>query len=540
MAKRVTRLEEAKNLFEDYNKTKNVESRDRATQICNDLCMSLVYPPKEKFLVFQILLEYYYELAEEVLSRWRDQINYLQGSELDYGIDLLVKITSCSNLTSHERIYTVVSLYNSGFIHVCYPCFVQLAFDKKMNIEHRLEASRFLFATGEDEEKNMAQECILEIIQDHIYSTKFRYEQGIARFISKTGIASLMNSNKLKIPYDEDFVYTLQIVFFHDEDNDIRYRILSGQHLLQMQSETLSDEDKKEVSNVLLEISENESFNEDIRADAADVVLRLGDFESRSTARKIITKLGYSADGEKKTILPSTMYDNSQNVHNEEIDKCVQIFLSKMISKENSYKLSKYQDVHDEIVKCISDNLNNIDNKKKFLAKSALNRVSIDTATFTEYKATLAEILIHVWSRIHSGEFNKNCVRDLEHRLIDELSDMSSTCSSGHASRFVNVLSTVDDTLRISWGDQIRGNVKGRLQARIRDCKDLDIQASVALGMMEEADVWDRKIYKKFIEKELLEVEKELYKEFVEEGYIKSIDFEDYFNDIKYEWLNIK
>ena len=58
---------------------------------------------------------------------------------------------------------------------------------------------------------------------------------------------------------------------------------------------------------------------------------------------------------------------------------------------------------------------------------------------------------------------------------------MNDTCSSGNIGRLVNVLSFVDDTLRISWEDQLKGNFHGRLIAKIRNCLDKDIQAGIAL-----------------------------------------------------------
>ena len=55
----------------------------------------------------------------------------------------------------------------------------------------------------------------------------------------------------------------------------------------------------------------------------------------------------------------------------------------------------------------------------------------------------------------------------LEDRLLQELMEMSETCSSGHAGRFVNVFAGVDADINISYEDQITANLAGRIKARI-------------------------------------------------------------------------
>ena len=109
--------------------------------------------------------------------------------------------------------------------------------------------------------------------------------------------------------------------------------------------------------------------------------------------------------------------------------------------------------------------------------------------------------------------------------MVEELVDMADTCSSGHSGRFINVLSIYDDTIRISWDDQIKSNIVGRLNAKIRDIKDEELQAQVSLGMLEDADEDDKKAYTQFIEKTLKDIKEELHGEFVGEGYVKEKEF---------------
>ena len=64
----------------------------------------------------------------------------------------------------------------------------------------------------------------------------------------------------------------------------------------------------------------------------------------------------------------------------------------------------------------------------------------------------------------------------MKDRLLEELVDMSGTCSSGFASRLVNVISGFGDfNIRISWKDQIIANLTGRLNAKIKNIISTDL-----------------------------------------------------------------
>jgi hypothetical protein len=546
------KLQDIIELFKEYTNNENQQKLlDKITSISTELCMSPIILANEKIKIYTELLKYDKELnlCTEILAKWRDSLAFLRGVEMENTLSLLIKIISLEDISSHERIYTAVHLYNNGFVECCYQCFSILAFDKSMLLNHRLEAAKFLFA-AEEKEKSMAQECILDIVSDHIHSTQLRYN-AIVPYLSRTGVSTLMNMKKLKIPYNEDFVLGLQMPFFQDVENDIKYRILSGQFLLQTKNTEIRDE----IVTSLFGFAKCADYTENVRADAADVLLRLGNSFERAQARQIITELGFTTD--KRRIGPKTIYDNSQNIHNESIDKHVEIFLEKMLTPtsdniekitiENNgkfaYRLRDYDDVKNEITSCIRKhmdfNAGDIDAYQRNKAYEALIRIGIDTATFTKFNATTAEILVHVWSRIHSGEFDDTIIDLLEQRMLDELTDMSETCSTGYAGRFVNVLSTVDDTLHINWDEQLMANVDGRMQAKIRDCKDQELRATLTLGMMAEADKEDKEVYLSFIKDNLIEIEKELHEEFVDKGYLNNELFNKYINDIKGLWIKI-
>jgi hypothetical protein len=96
----------------------------------------------------------------------------------------------------------------------------------------------------------------------------------------------------------------------------------------------------------------------------------------------------------------------------------------------------------------------------------------MDRTLYSQFTSTLSNILIKLWSYIHESEFKYEMIK----RLLEELDEMSGTCSSGFVSRLVNVLSGFDEKLsiRISYEDQIIANMNGRLNVRAQKILDED------------------------------------------------------------------
>ncbi len=527
IAKKLTQKPSNEEEVGQYN-----ENFSKGLTIFNQLCMSTSLPPDDKLETMIAFIKVIPDSGLDMLIRWRDMIPFLRGKELQDLVDLLTKVTRCSDLDPHERLVTAVTLYNNSFIDICYQCFADLTCDQTILVGYRIDAARYLFAANTDEYKQMAQEALLQIIDTDVYPSEYRYKI-IAGFISKTGINTMMNMIKLRIPYDEEFVYGLQTNFFYNDQNAVRERILSGQHMLQM--EIVEQKEKVDIGNILIEIAQDKRLEDNIRADTADVVLRLCKGEQKKDARQIIVDLGYDVTKNKKTgsLMDHvhTIYNDSQNIHEftDQIDR----FIEKIINETN-IQVKPYHEVYQDVSSIVRNIITDKENMLK--AYNALNRINIDTAKFTKHKVTLAEIFVHVWARIQNYT-NEEIRVNLEERLVEELIDMGDTCSSGHSGRFVNVLSTYDETLKISWDEQIKANVTGRMNARIRDCPDQNIRAHLAMAQSELADKEDRKVYIKFIQETLPELKAELYKEFVGEGYITKEEFEKVFEQSTVNWL---
>lgn len=522
---RIEKLQKAIDLASEGAPDENVS---KAISIFNQLCLSSHLKPDDKFDVYVEYVKLVPDEAQDMINRWRDTIPFVKGQELEDLVNLLSKISRSAQISSHERMTTAVCLYNNCLLSVCYICFEDIACDRSALVDYRVDAARYLFGTQDDGYKETSQDALMEIIESTEYPSEYRYKI-IAGFISRTGISTKLNALKLKVPYDEQFVYGLQVAFFNNDSNSITDRILSGQNLLQMNC--VSEEERISIENILLRISEDGDVLADIRADAADVVLRYGSYENKVKSKEIIEKLGYASVDENGSLMErvKTLYTNSQNIH--EIHESAEKFIESII-KEKA-KTKPFHEVHSEISEMLRNS--SVEPHLRFQAFKALNRISIDSARFTAYKVTLSEIFVHVWARImkYTGDSRDT----LQKRMIQELIEMGDTCSSGHSDRFVNVLAGFDSCIEISFANQIKSNMVGRMAARIRDCSDVNIAAHLAVAETDLGDVEDRQAYNKFIRDNIPSLREEMYTEFVGEGHVTDSEFADIFDGRCEEWM---
>jgi hypothetical protein len=398
-------------------------------------------------------------------------------------------------------------------------------------------------------------------------------------------ILSLENKD---IPNLLFFIKESTIEFFNNQNNRTLYRILSGQYLIQKCKLKKDIQDKIEIT--LISFAQDPDLDYNLRADSADVILRLGSSGNKIIAREIIMILGRQ-DGTVKTI-----FDNAQNVHIDEIEQSVLEaleFLSSIEIKtlsdvpgttkitfeyvkkqvENELETSKPNEPKDyeKFVK-LSDKSKKLKKNKYMIQYEkekkiydekedkiniSLNRIYLDRALYSNYNCSLLHILLKIWTYITTHKSEK----DMKNRLLEELIDMSGTCSSGFASRLVNVISGYGDfNLSISWRDQIVANFNGRLNARARDitneskiqqnnklyrvythdCNWNDEKQRNVIALLEKFqedvlsemtvnsnDFKSRRNFLKFFRKNMLGIREELYEEFKE--HIPDTDFDLYF-----------
>jgi len=314
-----------------------------------------------------------------------------------------------------------------------------------------------------------------QFIGDNSINCDYRYKT----------ILSLANKDVINRDY---FVKNANMDFLENSENMTMYRILAAQKLLLDNNEYI-----EKICKYVLQFATDTELDYNLRADAADLLLGLGTPEMKILGRDIIIKLG----GEFGTV--KTVFDNAQNVHSADIEESVAETLEYLATfptmKVNDSDI-KFEFIKEQIETILISEKKNLHKpNKKHLKKCcnhcpickkciirkkdeccseactivqdrhskiiiSLNRIFIDRMLYSQFNNTLVNILIKVWSYIDSNE----CKDEIIKRLLEELYDMSGTCSTGFASRLVNVMSGFDGfNIRISWEDQIVANISGKL-----------------------------------------------------------------------------
>jgi hypothetical protein len=331
--------------------------------------------------------------------------------------------------------------------------------------------------------KKSADNYFREIIKDKKIDCDFRY---------KTILSLEKDTNIIDTKF---FLKNAFLDFLRDSENMTMYRILAGQYLLQ--KKYCNNIEISTIETFLLNFAEDNNLDYDLRADAADTLLNLGTHEIKNKARDIIVLLG-RALGTVRTV-----FDNAQNVHTNEVESSILEaleFLSSIPLLSIGGNLIDFTYVYNEINDLIKSQIpknevegtyNKCDNckcivedkinycsitceqqfKKHAKIFISLNRIYMDRALYSKFNNTLLNILLKVWTYL-SAHKDKD---EMKNRLLQELEEMSGTCSTGFASRLINVISGFGDfNIRISWEDQIVANFTGRLNALARKITNTD------------------------------------------------------------------
>ena len=299
----------------------------------------------------------------------------------------------------------------------------------------------------------------------------------------------------------EWFIESAQLEFFFYNKTPVYYRIISGQYLLKISN--ILDKHRDSVEKQMIEFAESQDIEYNLRADAADILITFGSESSRDKGRDIIMQLG-QINGPVRTV-----FDNAQNIHTEKVEESVAEtleFLStfhvysinnnpidfeyvnshvKKILKEELESIQKDHNFEDNTkitCKCHVDSTHDnfcSDVCKEFYVKNekitvAMRRIFMDRALYSKFNNSLVNILLKIYTYIQIQE-DESIKLELYKRMLQELEEMSGTCSSGFASRLVNVISGYGNfNIRISFEDQIISNFSGRLNAVARSITSPD------------------------------------------------------------------
>ena len=222
------------------------------------------------------------------------------------------------------------------------------------------------------------------------------------------------------------------------------------------------------IENSLKVFAHDTELDYDIRADAADVLLHYGRPHTHEDAIQVIEELGKSKG------MVRNVYDHAQNVHNVSIEESAVAILEHLTSIctiDNSISFGEISSELRKIVKDKDEQAKHAEFKGKETLKilnSALIRIQFDRALYGKFNATLSSICVLMWNYIIKQE--EELQYELKIRLLQELLEMSGKCSTGYAFRIVNTLSGYTEFgIKISFEEQICGNLSGRLNAKIRE-----------------------------------------------------------------------
>ena len=359
-----------------------------------------------------------------------------------------------------------------------------------------------------EEYKESAREYFCEIVNDFHIEDLYRFKL----------IQRLENTFK-----DDLFSYYANESskrFVESPLNHVSYRVICCQYIFQNCDEELHSF----ANDFLLEIASMAEIDEDVRADACDILLAYGTPDNVENARLILFVLG---GGDRAR---NNVFKNSQNVHNQAIEESVEKmleFISTFIPKNG--KIYTFEKAKEEL----EEKIKTQEKYDKIILGQSIIRITIDRAIYGRMNLSLYNIIAKMWTYIQDSEYRE----EMENRLLEELIDANNKCSSGYVSRIVNSMSGFGDmSLTISFQDQIITVLETRLNDKIQVEEEMD---TILEEMILPVRFYDKRgTFLKFFRKHISFIREEMYEEF--KNYINTHDFDLFFRKaiMHYEGIN--
>jgi len=522
----------------DMNKTdiKNVENNkcNESTTLCeyknedeDDIRAELrkkaidLFSPLEKRI--ESLIEYYNfdpETISEVVSniiglnffsRTKAVQEYLIAICYVKEIPLSYRIECAKNLASDALIFSsdIKDTY-LGYKQV-YDIF-EMEKESIKNLPTPLRVDTVLFLIQCDKYKNESREYFCEIIEDKSLDDLFRIK--------------IIQSLENQIKENDKFVFFAKeatLHFIRNEKNTFTYRTIAGQYLFEKCKPT--PEEFSNTENFLLNVAKQQDLDENIRADACDILLQYASESIRELAMIVLYEIGGGFEVE------NNMFKNRQNVHIRSIENSVQILLDKISEyvpnngKRWNFEESK-KDLLTKFKNSRTENMNITD------LEHSLIRVTVDRAVYGTVHMTLSTIFAKIWTYIQDSQDRE----EMEKRMVEELIDANNMCSTGFASRMINSLSGFGDmNITISFEDQITANLEAQLNKKIMNIEDDNLSGLILEEMTLPNRFYEkRKNFLKFFRSVISSIRESMHKEFSE--HITDTDFDLYFRKALYHY----
>merc|ERR1712227_1109036 len=133
------------------------------------------------------------------------------------------------------------------------------------------------------------------------------------------------------------------------------------------------------------------------------------------------------------------IHQDSQNVHNRQIQQCIKDSLTKIINAGPP----KYQCLDEVRNVILNDSILSVQ------CKTQLIEYALDNNEHSELGITFCEALQYVFTRIDVNEEKKKSGDEIKRILNDEMTDALCMCFTGRISRLLNCLTAIDELVHV-------------------------------------------------------------------------------------------
>jgi hypothetical protein len=499
------------NLLTDLDQKREADSHIVIDENDRKNAINLFLPLETRL---KALINYYNKENDEVgeligcivgmyfFSKTKNLTEYVQAICTLYELPIIYRIDCVKQLDNGQAYVLLNQLFVNELPHIS-------------ALPTPLRVSTIVYLMNCELFKNEASAYFCDVISDHTIDVVYRYR--IIQSLEQHFTPPKHKKDKGFIEKEKDkFLFYARNAchrFIDDQTNPFTYRAIACQYMFEKCKPSPDDAIKMET--FLLEIADDVTLADDVRADACDILLQNGGDESREKAQRALFVL---AGGH---LSRNNIFKNAQNVHIRSIEESVEQLIEKLSTYYPRNKTvydfeTSYENILEKIV----------DLPQADEVKGALLRITIDRAVYGNSNMTLSTILAKMWTYIQDSEHRE----ELEKRLFEELVDSNSKCSTGYVSRIVNTLSGYDEemSLRISFEDQIIANVEARLNACIQKISDENEMDDVLQQMTIPVIHYElRGKFLKFFRENISVIREELYGEFRQ--YMTDLDYDFYF-----------
>ena len=294
----------------------------------------------------------------------------------------------------------------------------QKVIDPELSLQERQRAFDYLYHSPYLNKEGICANALLGILRDESLSVEDRFH-----FLNSIRL----QSNVMSVPMHGYVWWFYRAVDETREGENVikelRYKLLSAQFILAhpIQDFALLRSHFLQSQRFLKSVAENTTEAVQMRAEAADMLIRLGTPNFRAIGRNVIELLGGMPSKHQ------TLYNDEQNVHQIEYSQA----LKRLIQRQD--KLYSVDEI-----------LHRLRSMEAVTASESLERIVLDTAFYEGH--TMAYILQCVYGYIQSSSHKV----ELENRFLEELVEMRGWCGTGHVVRMLNVFAGFDPELGLT------------------------------------------------------------------------------------------